>query len=118
MSEVQVIIVGKSHASEDDLVDIGTQGDHCHHIVIRLVRVCEERDLLPGHKRVVQVDTGDTGRDQLRRLPSLVRVYGRASDLSFLSFDFRTSVDRLSVSIEEAACQLVADFQYRRFSQE
>ena len=46
MSEIQIVVVGKSHAAENYLVHICPQGHLGHHIVVRLVRVGEERDLL------------------------------------------------------------------------
>ena len=68
--EVEVIVVGESHAAEDDLVHVRTEGHHAeghhgHHLVVGLVRVGEERNLLSRYQRVVQVDTGDTGWNQL-----------------------------------------------------
>ena len=42
----KVIVVGQAHAAEDDLIDIGTQSHHAHHLVVWLVRVSEERNLL------------------------------------------------------------------------
>ena len=117
MTEIQVVIVGKSHTSKDNLVHIRPQGHLCHHVVVRLVRVGEERYLLAGHERVVEVDACNTGRDELRRLLSPVRVYRRAADLPLLSFNGRTSVYRLSVCVEEPSCKLFADLEGRRSSQ-
>ena len=46
LAEEQVVVVGKTHTAEDDLVHIGSQGHVGHHLVVRLVRVGEERNLL------------------------------------------------------------------------
>ena len=46
MLEEEIVIIRKSHASEYDLVHIRTEGNVGHHLVVRLVRVCEERNLL------------------------------------------------------------------------
>ena len=46
LAEEQVVVVGKTHTAEDDLVNVGSQGHVGHHLVVRLVRVGEERNLL------------------------------------------------------------------------
>ena len=44
----------------NNLIRFGTQRHVCHNLVERLVRVGEERNLLTGHQRIVQIDTGNT----------------------------------------------------------
>ena len=114
MTEIQIVIVGQSHAAEYDLVYIRSQGHLSHHIVVRLVWICEKRDFLAGYQSIVQVDAGYTCRNQLRRLASLVRIDRRSSGLAFFPFYFRASVDRLSVSVEETSCKFIADLECRR----
>ena len=63
VAEEQIVVVRKAHASEDDLVHVCAESHISHNFVVRLVGVCEERDLLAGDEGVVEVDTGDTGRD-------------------------------------------------------
>ena len=83
--EVEEVVVRETHAAQDDLVGLGTQRHVGHHGVVGLVGVGEERDLLPRHDRIVQVDAGNTRGDQLRRLDTAVRVYRRAADLARLA---------------------------------
>ena len=46
MAVEKVVIVAQAHAAEDDLVHVGSQGHVGHDLVVRLVRISEERDLL------------------------------------------------------------------------
>ena len=46
LAEEEVVIVRQTHTAEDDLVHVGSQGHVGHHLVVRLVRVGEERNLL------------------------------------------------------------------------
>ena len=101
--EIEVIVVGKTHTAEDDLVGLCAQGYVCHHLVVGLVRVSEERYLLTRDKRVVQVDTRNTRSDEFRRLFTAYRVNRRASDFYFFSFDIRSAIDRLAIGIEETS---------------
>ena len=114
VAEEEVVVVAQTHAAEDDLVHVGAQGHVGHDLVVRLVRVGEERDLLAGDQGVVEVDAGDAGRDQLGRLAALVGVDGRTADLALLAFDLGTAVDRLAVGVEEASGELVAHAEGRR----
>ena len=102
----------------DDLVGLGTQRHIGHHGVIGLVGVGEERDLLPRHDRIVQVDAGNTRGDQLRRLDTAVRVYRRAADLARLALDDLTAFERLAVGVEEASREVVRHAQLGRFAVE
>ena len=115
---MKVVVVGQAHAAEDDLVHVGAQGHVGHHLVVGLVRVGEEGDLLAGNQRVVEVDAGDTGRDQLGRLAALVGVDGRAADLALFALHLRTAVDGLAVGVEETAGERVADLQGRGIAEE
>ena len=117
VAEEQIVVVRQTHSAEDDLVHIGPQGHVGHHLVVGLVGVGEERNLLSGDYGVVEVDSGDSRRDDLRRLAPLVGVYRRSADLPFLSFDLRASVDGLAVGVEEASRELVA-YDERRGSAE
>ena len=69
--------------------------------VERLVGIGEERNLLTGNQCIVQVDTCDTGCNQLGRLFTPYRVYRRPSDRYLLPFDLRSSVDRITESISK-----------------
>ena len=103
MTEKEVVVVRKAHSSEDDLVHVGSQGHVGHYLVVRLVRVCEERNLLARYDGVVEVDPGDSGRNQFRRLAPLVRIDGRTADLTYFAFHLGTSVDRIAVGVEETS---------------
>ena len=46
MTEEKIVVIRKSHTAEDNLVHIGTEGHVGHHLVVRLVSICEERNLL------------------------------------------------------------------------
>ena len=116
--EIEEVVVGESHAAQDDLVGLGTQRHIGHHGVIGLVGVGEERDLLPRHDRIVQVDAGNTRGDQLRRLDTAVRVYRRAADLARLALDDLTAFERLAVGVEEASREVVRHAQLGRFAVE
>ena len=116
VAEEEIVVVGQTHAAEDDLIYVGAQGYVGHHLVVRLVRIGEERNLLAGDEGIVEVDAGDAGRNQLGRLAAFVGVDGRAAHLALLAFDLGTAVDRLAVGVEEAAGQLVAHAQGRRRS--
>ena len=118
VAEEEIVVVAEAHTSEDDLIDVGTEGHVGHHAVVGLVRVGEERNLLPGNQGVVEVDAGDTRRDEFRGLTALVRVHGRAAHLALFSFNLWASVDGMAIGIEETAGELLADFQGRRFSVE
>ena len=50
--EEVVVVVGHTHAAEDNLIDLGAQGHHSHNLVEGLVGVCEERNLLSGDEGV------------------------------------------------------------------
>ena len=104
-------------SNADDLVHVRTEGHHGHHLVVGLVRVGEERNLLAGYQRVVEVDAGDTRGNQLRGLLSLVRVDGRASDVAAFSLHLRASVDRPAVGVEETPGQVLAYVEGGRFSE-
>ena len=118
MLEVEVVVIGKTHTSEYDLVHVGTQGHLGHHIIVWLVGVREERNLLSGHESVVEVDAGYARRDDLARLTSLVRVHGRTAYLSDFALHLRTAVDRMSVCVEEASGKPLAHLQHRRLAEE
>ena len=118
VAEEEVVVVRQAHAAEDNLVDVGAQGHVGHHLVVGLVRVGEERNLLAGDERVVEVDAGDAGRNQLRGLAALVRIDGRTADLALLAVDFGTAVDRMAVGVEETAGELVGDLEGRRLAEE
>jgi hypothetical protein len=63
---------------------------------------------------VVQVDTGNTGCDKVRRLFAPYRVYRRAANIADFTLNFRTAVDRFTKSIEKTPCEFVAHFELRR----
>ena len=62
--EIEVVIVGQTHTAEDDLICLCAECHVCHHLVVRLIRIGEERNLLSGNEGVVQVNTCDTGCDE------------------------------------------------------
>ena len=106
-----VVVVGHTHTAEDDLVHLCTERHQSHHLVERLVRVSKEWNLLTRHQRVVQVDTSNTRCNQFGWLLTTHRVHGWTANLHVLTFNLWTSVDRVSVGIEEASCQLFAHLQ-------
>ena len=118
MPEEQVIVVREAHSAEDDLVDVGADRHVGHDLVVGLVRIGEERNLLAGDDRIVEVDAGDAGRNQLGRLAALVRIDGRTADLADFAFRFRTAVDRMPVGVEETPGKLFGDLEGRRFAEE
>ena len=118
MAEEQIVVVAQSHAAQDNLVHVGAEGDVGHYLVVGLVRIGEEWNLLTGHQGVVEVDAGDAGGDELRRLAALVRVHGRAADLALLAFNLRPAVDGMAVGVEESARKLVGYLEGRGFSEE
>ena len=116
--EVQVVIVGQTHTAQDDLVHLCTQGYVGHDLVVGLVGVCEERNLLTGHQRIIQVNTGNTGSNQFGWLFTTYRVYRRSANLDFLTFDSRSAIDWFAVGVKETSCQLVANLQRGSLAQE
>ena len=116
--EIQVVVIRHTHTTEDNLIRFGTQGHVCHYLVKRLVRVGKERNLLSGYQCIVQVDTGNTRCNKFRRLLTANRIYRRTTDLHFLSFNFRSPVDRVAKRIEKTTGKLLAYFDRRRFAQE
>ena len=112
------MLTNDTHSAENDLVGLGAERNVGHDGVVRLVRVGEERYLLSGHDGVVEVDTRNTRGDELRRLYTLVRVYGRAPDLARLAFDRLSALDRFSVGVEEASGKVVRNLQLRRLAVE
>ena len=73
--KVEVVIVCHTHTTQNNLVCLCTQSYVRHYLVKRLVRVCKERNLLPGYQRIVQVDTGNTRSNQFRRLFTTYRIH-------------------------------------------
>ena len=118
VAEEQVVVVRQTHSAEDDLVHVGPERHIGHDLVIGLVGVGEEGNLLSGYDGVVQVDAGDSRRDDLGGLAALVRVHGWAADLALLAFDLGAAVDGLAVGVEEASCELVAHDERRGSSEE
>ena len=116
--EIEVVVVGQTHTTQDNLVGFGTQCHVCHHLVVRLVGVSEERNLLSGDEGVVQVDTCDTGSNQFARLLTAHGVHTRTANLHFLTFHGRSAVDRLAVGVEEASCQLLTHLERRCLAEE
>ena len=109
--EEEVIVVRHTHTTQDDLIRLGTQGHHRHHLVERLVRICEEGDLLTRHQCVVQVDTSDTGSDQLRGLLTTHGIHRGTANLHLTSFRNWSAINRIAIGIEETSCQLVTHLQ-------
>ena len=118
VAEEVVVVVGHTHAAQDDLVSLGTHGHQCHHFIERLVGVREEGDLLSGHQRVVEVDAGNAGSNQFGGLLAAHGIHRGAADGHFLALDFRSAVDGLSIGVEETSGQLVADLQRGRLAEE
>ena len=116
--EIQVVVIGHTHTTQDNLVCFCTKGHVRHHLVKRLVRVSKERDLLTRNQCIVQVDTSDTCCNQFRRLLTTNRIHRRTTDFYFLTFNFRTTVNRITERIEETASQLFTHLQTRRLAQE
>ena len=87
-------------------------------MVIRLVGVGEEGYLLTRHQSIVEVDTGYTRGDELRRLLTLVRVDGRTAYLALLSLHIERAEERLAESVEYVASQTVAHFEAGRLTVE
>ena len=116
--EIEVVVVGHTHTTQDNFVSFGTESHIRHYLVERLVRVSKERNLLTGHQRIVQVDTCNTGSNQFRRLLTTNRVHRRTTDFDFLTFNVRTTVNRITERIEETASQLFAHLQAWRLAQE
>ena len=116
--KVQVVIIRHTHTTQNNLICLGTKCYIRHYLVKRLVGVRKEWNFLSGYQRIVQVDTCNTCCNQFRRLFTTYRVHRRATDLHFLAFDGRTSVNRITESVEETPCKLFAHFQRRRLAQE
>ena len=117
VAEEVVVVVGHTHTAQDDFVGLGAHGHQRHHLVEGLVGVGEEGNLLSGHQRVVEVDAGNAGGNQLGGLLAAHRVHRGAADGHFLALDFRSAVDGLSVGVEETSGQLVADLQRGRLAE-
>ena len=118
VAEEVIVIVGHSHAAQDNLVGLGTHSNECHHFVKRLVGVGEERNLLSRYKRIVEVNACNTRGDEFAGLLTTNRVHRRSANLYFLAFNLWPAVDGLTVSVEEASCQLVADLEGRTLAEE
>ena len=114
----EIIVIRHTHAAQDNLIGLGPQGYHCHYLVERLVGVGEERDLLPGHQRVVQVDTGNTRSNQFGWLLAANGIHGRTTNFDIFTFGYRTAIDRITIRVEETAGQLVTHLQGRSLSHE
>ena len=109
--EKEVVVVRHTHAAEDDLVRLGAQGHHGHHLIEWLIRVGEEGNLLPRHERIVQVDASDTRGDQFRRLFAAHGVHRRPADLHLAPFGYGATVHRVAIGVEETSRQLVAHLE-------
>ena len=116
VTEEVVVVVCHTHTTQDNLIGFGTHGNECHHFIERLVWVCKERNLLSRHKRIVQVNTSYTCCNQFAWLLTTYRIHGWTSDFHFLTFNLRTTIDGVSIGIEEASCQLLAYFEGWSFS--
>ena len=116
--KIQVVVISHTHTTQDNLIGFGTQCHIGHHLIERLVRVSKKRNLLSWYQRIVQIDTGNTGRNQFRRLFTANRIHRRTADRHFLSLNFRSPINRITKSVEETSSQLVAHFQCRRLAQE
>ena len=109
--EIEVVIVGHTHGAKDDLISFSTKCYVSHYLVVRLIRVSKERNLLTGNEGVVEVDACNTGSDKLRRLLTANGVHRRTANLHFRTFHFRTTINRIAISVEETAGELVAHLQ-------
>ena len=118
IAEEIIVIISHTHTAEDNLVSLGTHRHHSHNLVERLVRISKKRNLLTRHESIVKVDTSDTRSDELRRLLATHRVDRRTSDLHLLTLNLRSPIDRLSISIEETSCKLIADLERRSLAKE
>ena len=116
--EVEEVVVRETHAAQDDLVGLGTQGHIGHHGVIGLIRVGEEGNLLARHDRIIEVDAGDTRGDQLRRLDAAERIHRRTADFAGFALDLLAALDGFAVGVEETARQVVRNAQLRGFAVE
>ena len=107
--KVQVVVIRHTHTAQNNLICFSTQCHICHYLVERLVGVSKKWNLLTGHQRIIQVDTGNTCRNQFRRLFAPNRIHWRTTDFHFLSFNLGTTVNRVTKSIEETSCQLLTN---------
>ena len=111
VAEEIVVIVGHTHTAQDNLVGLCTHGHHSHNLVERLVGVGKEGNLLTGYQGIVQVDTCNTSGDEFAGLLTAHGVHRGTADFHLSALNLRTSVDGMSVGIEETACQVVAHLQ-------
>ena len=109
--EVQIVIIGQSHTTQDDLVCLCAKCYVGHHLVVWLVRVSEEWNLLSRHQGVVEVDTCDTSSNELRWLFTANRVHTRTTDLYLCTLNSWSAIDWITICVEEAASQLLAHLQ-------
>ena len=102
--KVEVVVIGKTHTAKNNLVYFRAQSHIRHHLVIRLVGVGKERNFLTGYQRVVQVNTGNTRGNEFGRLFTANGVHRRTTDFNLLTFNGRSSINRITISIEETPC--------------
>jgi hypothetical protein len=115
--EIQIVVVTHAHSAKYNSINFCTQCNHCHHFVVRLIRVCKKRNFLPRNQSIVQVNSCDSCGNKLRRLFSAKRIHRRTADFTLFAIHLRTTVNRLSVSIEKTSGKIVAHIQRRRFAQ-
>ena len=116
--EIQVVVISHTHTTQDNLVGFCTESHVRHYLVKRLVRVSKERNLLTRHQCIVQVDTSNTSCNQFRRLLTTNRIHRRTTDFHFFTFNFRTTINRITERIEETTSQLFTHLQAWRLAQE
>ena len=78
----------------------------------------QEGNLLTRDERVVEVDAGNTRGDEFAGLLTANGVHRGATNFHLFAFNLRSAVDGLTISVEEASCQLVADLEGRTLAEE
>ena len=118
VAEEKIVVVLQTHATENDDIDFGLQGDLREQLVVGFARHREDRQLLRLHQRVEDVDHRDAGADHVARDDALGRVYGRPADIDHVFLDDRATVARNAGAGEYAPEQVVREGYLHGFSQE
>ena len=118
VAEEEVVVIGHTHTSQDNLVGLGTQCHHGHHLVEGLVGVGKEGNLLSAHQGIVEVDTGNTCGNEFAGLLAPHGIHAGTSDFHVLALYHGSAIDRVSVCIEEATGQLFTHLERGALAQE
>ena len=116
--QVQIVIVLKAHAAEDNHVHFGLQGDTGQEFVVRFTGDRENRELLRNHERVEHVDHRDTRTHHRLRDDTLGGVHGRTADSNAFAVHFGAVVAGLAGTVKHAAKQGFAVRNLHRFAKE